>query len=63
MSDLSLLLFGCVVSFIAAAGAYVYARECFAGAERTRKVPVRAVSERDRRRPDRTRSERLRDVA
>ncbi len=29
MSDLSLLLFGCVVTFIAAAGAYVYMENSF----------------------------------
>ena len=27
MTDLDLLLFGCVVSFVAVAGAYVYLRE------------------------------------
>ena len=39
MSDLSLLLFGGGVSFIAAAGAYVYMRECFAGAKKPGDVP------------------------
>ena len=34
MSDINLLLFGCVVSFIAVAGAYVYIRECFTAEER-----------------------------
>ena len=29
MSELYLLMFGCAVSFIAAAGGYVYVRECF----------------------------------
>ena len=29
MSDLDLLIFGCVVTFIGAAGAYVYVREAF----------------------------------
>jgi hypothetical protein len=34
MSDLNLLVFGCVVTFIGVAGAYVYIRESFtAGAE------------------------------
>ena len=33
MSDINLLLFGCVVSFIAVAGAYVYLRECFTAQE------------------------------
>ena len=42
MSDLDLLLFGCLVSFIAGAGAYVVMRERFAGAspERTLRLPV-----------------------
>ena len=30
MSDATLLVFGCVVTFIAVAGAYVYIRESFA---------------------------------
>jgi hypothetical protein len=29
VSDINLLLFGCVVSFVAIGGAYVYLRECF----------------------------------
>jgi hypothetical protein len=29
MSDVNLLIFGCVVSFIAVAGAYLYLREAF----------------------------------
>jgi hypothetical protein len=33
MSDLNLLLFGCSVSFVAVAGAYVYLRECFTARE------------------------------
>ena len=37
MSDASLLIYGCAVSFIAAAGFYVYIRECFTEAE----APVR----------------------
>jgi len=35
MSDLNLLVFGCFVTFIGVAGAYVYIRESFlAGVER-----------------------------
>jgi hypothetical protein len=30
MSDINLLIFGCAVSFIAVAGAYLYLREGFA---------------------------------
>ncbi len=42
MSDLDLLLFGCLVSFIAGAGAYVVMRERFAGGtEKTLRLPVR----------------------
>ena len=33
MSDVNLLVFGCVVSFIAVAGAYVYIRECWTAEE------------------------------
>ena len=33
MSDVNLLVFGCVVSFIGVAGAYVYVRESFMAAE------------------------------
>lgn len=33
MSDANLLVFGCMVTFIGIAGAYVYIRECFASAE------------------------------
>lgn len=29
MSDVDLLAFGCVVTFIAVAGAYVYLRDCW----------------------------------
>jgi uncharacterized membrane protein len=37
MSDVNLLVFGCVVTFIGVAGAYVYVRESFtAAAERPR---------------------------
>jgi hypothetical protein len=31
MSDANLLIFGCAVTFIAVAGAYVYLRESFVG--------------------------------
>ena len=37
MSDVNLLLFGCVVSFIVVAGAYVYVREGFTVDEHPRK--------------------------
>ena len=33
MSDVNLLVFGCVVSFVAVAGAYVYLRECWTAQE------------------------------
>jgi hypothetical protein len=36
MTDVNLLVFGCVVSFIAVAGAYVYFRECLTADERPR---------------------------
>ena len=42
MSDISLLLFGCVVSFIAVAGAYVYLRECLAAEEQPMKLEARS---------------------
>ena len=42
MSDINLLLFGCVVSFIAVAGAYVYLRECFTAEEPPRKPQARS---------------------
>lgn len=35
MSDLHLLVFGCVVSFIAVAGAYAFVREAYSGSERS----------------------------
>lgn len=38
MSDVNLLTFGCVVSFIAAAGGYVYLRTCW-DAERPSREP------------------------
>lgn len=40
MSDSNLLAFGCVVTFIALSGAYVYMRECFTAAEQTQKIKV-----------------------
>jgi hypothetical protein len=33
VSDVNLLVFGCVVSFVAVAGAYVYLRECWTAQE------------------------------
>lgn len=42
MSDVNLLVFGCVVTFIGVAGAYVYIRESFtAGAEPPRESEAR----------------------
>jgi hypothetical protein len=41
VSDLNLLLFGCAVSFIAVAGAYVYLRESFTAEERPRDPETR----------------------
>jgi hypothetical protein len=41
MSDVNLLVFGCVVSFIAVAGAYVYIRESFTAEEPPRKPQAR----------------------
>ena len=38
MSDSNLLAFGCVVTFIALSGAYVYMRERFTAAEQTQKI-------------------------
>jgi hypothetical protein len=40
MSDVNLLVFGCVVSFIALAAGYVYVRESFTAQEPPRKVEV-----------------------
>lgn len=45
MSDVTLLLFGCVVSFVAVAGAYVYIRECFTAEERPRERETRRDAE------------------
>ena len=53
MSDANLLIFGCAVTFIAIAGAYVYLRERFTGQEQVSPVP------RSRERAGRS----LRDVA
>ena len=47
MSDVNLLVFGCVVSFIAVAGAYIYLRECWTAEEPPRMPdakPEEAVS-------------------
>ncbi len=41
VSDSNLLAFGCVVTFIALSGAYVYMRECFTAAEQTQKLKVK----------------------
>jgi hypothetical protein len=41
MSDGNLFAFGCVVSFIALAGFYVYARERFTQNAEPRRVPVK----------------------
>jgi hypothetical protein len=41
MSDVNLLVFGCVVSFIAGAGAYVYLRECWTAEEPSSKLEER----------------------
>jgi uncharacterized protein (UPF0333 family) len=42
MSDVNLLLFGCVVTFIGVAGAYLYIRESFTtGAEPPRESEAR----------------------
>ena len=44
MSDVNLLVFGCVVTFIGVAGAYVYIRESFtAGAEPPRESEARKL--------------------
>jgi len=54
MNDLSLLIFGCGVSFIAVAGAYVYLREAYEKHER--EIAVEA-------RPSPAKKRELRDVA
>jgi hypothetical protein len=41
MTDVNLLVFGCVVSFIVVAGAYVYFRECITAEERPGKPEAR----------------------
>jgi hypothetical protein len=44
MSDVNLLVFGCVLTFVGVAGSYVYLREPFpAGAERPREAEARSV--------------------
>ena len=50
MTDLDILTLGCVVSFVAAAGSYVYLRQRFLEGQRVRPVRVRA------RRPQRRRA-------
>lgn len=51
MTDLDLLVFGCVVSFVAACGVYVYARESFLAGTTTeaesRSKPEEKVHARD----------------
>ena len=42
MSDPGLLVFGCGISFIVAAGAYVFVRERFLASHRSEPVRVRA---------------------
>ena len=54
MSDANLLAFGCAVSFIAVAGAYVYLRECWEAEEPPSKPETR---------PEEAVPARLRDVA
>ncbi len=52
MTDLDILLFGCAVSFIAAAGAYVFLRERYMASERQeerRRAVVRVVRPKGRR--------------
>ena len=47
MTDIQLLVFGCVVSFVAVGGAYVYVRERYEAAARRRepaKVKLRKVA-------------------
>jgi uncharacterized membrane protein len=48
MSDLTLLVFGCTVSFIAVAGAYVYIREAFTAQARSRTEEEHHRAERKR---------------
>lgn len=48
MTDLSLLLAGCVVAFVAAAGAYVYIGGAFERGSRTETRPAREEGARDR---------------
>ncbi len=55
MSDVSLLGMGCVVTFIAVAGVYVYMRECYMAEDRPEPIPVKSN--------DKEASERLRKVA
>ena len=42
MSEINLLSFGCVVSFISIAGFYVYLRECWTAEEQPSKPVVRS---------------------
>jgi hypothetical protein len=45
MSEINLLLFGCVVSFIAAAGAYVFMRERFTAGEVEEHAPEASIAD------------------
>ena len=47
MSDFNLLLFGCLVSFVAAGGAYLFLRERFTAQERPARVQTRRTEERE----------------
>ncbi len=62
MSDLDLLLFGCVVMFTAVAGVYVVARERFVYTERPKPAlqPVRIAPRRATSHPSRLSSPRVR---
>lgn len=54
MSEVNLLIFGCMVTFIAVAGFYVYIDECYRGSERPEETTERRAD---------TVKGRLRDVA
>jgi hypothetical protein len=49
VSDGNLLIFGCAVTFIAVAGAYVYLRERYMEHERPREAPERRAEAASRR--------------
>lgn len=48
MTDPNLLVFGCAVTFLAVAGAYVYIRERWAAHARESRIEQRGVSARAR---------------